>query len=351
MEEILKDTNQKSNKPSFKKIGGSFDNKTVIHTMPKRFLGIKPAVQKTKGIGMIIVIGGAILMIGGFAFFYFYLFSSNEQTPKLNFNDIKTASKVEEEKKVLPKEEEAEILKEEDVKKEAETIQNDIKKITAIDITEVATSTATSTKRIEAELASSTVDVNESTKTYKSAMDGDNDGLGDLEEMLVDSNLTSSDSDGDGYDDYSELLKLYNPAGSGNLMTNSNIGKYTNNTYKYSLYYPRIWTNEKVGSDESILFKIGNNQFIQIIVQPGKVGQSIEEWYREQFNVNIIKGEQILYKAGWSGIRSEDGLVVYLSNPKDNNIYIMSYNIGLSDTASYKSIFEMMLKSLEIIHS
>jgi len=342
-------TQSKPDKTSFRKVGDKMGGKIVIHTIPKRFLGIKPMVKKTKNVGMIILLGGALLMIAGFAFFYFYLMQPNQSGMKLDLGklpSIKTGTagladeEKTEEKNTLPEED-----KEEPAAKEAEN-DYEIKMITADD---QSTTTATSTDDSGAESASSTeIMRNDTEKIYKAAMDSDSDGLGDLEEMLLDCNLTSSDSDGDGYSDISELDKLYNPAGSGQLMVNSNISKYTNNAYGYSLYFPKTWTTEKVGSDESIIFQIGNNQFVQVIVQPCTAGQSIEEWYMEQFDENLIKTSQTIYKDGWTGVKSDDGLIAYLSNPASSNIFILSYNIGLSDVINYKNIFDMMVRSLEI---
>lgn len=343
-------TQNKLDKNSFRKVGDKMGGKIVIHTMPKRFLGIKPTVKKTKNVGMIILFGGALLMMAGFAFFYFYLMQTSQTGAKLDLSklpDLKTQTggltneSPSEIKKIIP--EEDEIVKEEvpEIKNETE-----IKVITAD--TE-STTTATSTDNTDNNQASSAeIMKNDSSKVYKPAMDSDSDGLGDLEEMLLDCNLTSSDSDGDGYSDLAELNKLYNPAGSGQLMVNPNISKYTNNAYRYSLYFPKTWTTEKVGTDDSIIFKIGNNQFIQVIVQPSTSGQSIEEWYMEQFNVTLIKTSQVIYKEGWTGIKSDDGLIAYLSNPNSDNIYTLSYNIGLSDVINYKNIFDMMVRSLEI---
>jgi len=348
MEEVQK----KPDKNSFRKIGDNSLGKVIVHTMPKRFLGIKPTVKKTKNVGMIIILSGIVFMIAGFLFFYFYLMQPSQVGTKLDLESLsgikKETSGFADEEEYLEDEEEEDVIEEEVFENNSTEEDNEIKKIIIESDDVLALSTASST--IETEEVASSTDIieNEEDKIFKLSMDSDGDGLGDLEEILLDCNLTSSDSDGDGYSDLSELINIYNPAGNGQLTANPNISKYSNNSQKYSLLYPTAWQAEKVGTDESIIFKIGNNQFVQIIVQAGKDGQNIENWYKEQFNVNVIEDSQIVDKDGWTGVKSKDGLIFYLKNYESDDIFIVSYNIGLSDVLNFKNIFDVMIKTLEL---
>ena len=195
------------------------------------------------------------------------------------------------------------------------------------------------------------IEVNESGKIdYVSAVDSDQDGLSDLEEIILDCNINSDDSDGDGYKDLDELRKLYNPAGSGKIIVNQNIEKYTNASHKYSIYYPDIWLKTDVDGDNSVLFRAGNNQYMQIIVQNNIKKQSLEEWYKEQLNISSIQGSQIIYKTGWNGIKSADGLIVYLTQGQGSKIFIISYNVGLDNMLRFKNIFNMIVESFDLVN-
>ena len=96
------------------------------------------------------------------------------------------------------------------------------------------------------------------------------------------------------------------------------------------------------------MFAAGNNQFMQIIVQPNPEKRPVEEWYREQTGVAFLKSEQTIYKNGWLGVRSEDGLTSYLTKPGGENIFVVAYSPGAGDILSYGNIYAIMVRSLEI---
>lgn len=178
--------------------------------------------------------------------------------------------------------------------------------------------------------------------------DADGDGLTDKEEGLFSSNSGVNDSDGDGYSDLSEIVNGYNPAGEGALSDNSNIKKHTNSTYAYNLMYPAIWTLNQIGGDESIIIKSTDNQFIQIIVQTNSNKQTIDDWYRMQFNESSISSARRINGNNWSGIKSEDGLIVYITDINSNYIFTISYSLGDSSVIEYKNIFNMLIDSFEV---
>ena len=116
------------------------------------------------------------------------------------------------------------------------------------------------------------------------------------------------------------------------------------------MYYPDIWLKTNVDGDNSILFRAGNNQYIQIIVQNNTKKQDLEEWYKEQLNIESVDSSQIIYKTGWNGIESEDGLIVYLTQRTGDKIFIISYNIGLDNMLRFKNIFDMIVDSFEAVN-
>lgn len=184
--------------------------------------------------------------------------------------------------------------------------------------------------------------------TFKSGMDSDQDGLTDKEEELLGCDPNMADSDGDSYGDLSELMNLYNPAGAGNVLDNENIRQYFNGTFGYSAFYPGGWPQSSVGGDESIIFKSSDNHFIQIMSQPNAEKIQIEDWYNKQFDTDFVQKEKKVIAENWRGIKSEDGLIVYLADNSLNYIFIITYNPGLDDTLEYVNIFEIAIKSFEV---
>lgn len=318
-----------------------------VHSMPKRFLKTSVKTKKSKGIGAIVLIIGGIFLIAGLAFMYYYL--SGRSGRNLNVAPAKEEAAATKE----PKKEEPAVktpVAEEKEKQPAkiEASSTAITKKTEPEKTVSATSTsATSTK----EAASSTKVIEapggKKAKEYSIAIDSDHDGLTDLEEMLFDCNINSPDSDGDGYNDLSEILNLYNPAGGGSLMVNPNIEKYINSEYDYYLYYPYVWQIQENSAEEPVIFKIANDQFIQVIVQANPDKQTLEDWYMAQMEIDTMDNNRKMYKKGWLAIKSEDNLTVYLAKPDSDKIFIISYSPGISNTLSYKNVFDMMIKSFE----
>ncbi|MCX6796410.1 MAG: hypothetical protein NTW06_02835 [Candidatus Falkowbacteria bacterium] len=190
-----------------------------------------------------------------------------------------------------------------------------------------------------------------STTTIKEAailaLDTDGDGLLDPEEAIFSTDPAKRDTDGDGYEDLAEVKNGYNPAGQGKILVNPNFEIYSNPTYGYSLYYPKSWSVNNSAGDNSIVFAIDGQQFVQVIVQDNSKKQAIEDWYKEEMKVNYIAPTQFIYKKNWTGIKSEDGLIVYLLNPLGDKIFTLVYNLGENNTIKYKNIFDLLVDSLK----
>ena len=336
--------------------GGSYFKKdqTAIHTMPKRYLGSsKTSSSQAKSTGFFILAAGVVMLGAAFVILYLYYSKPKEETP-VNQNSVasKTVNEVPPIKKDADSKEESPVIAKTE-KPEAEIDNFDFDNgdgdliktatssmpATSTNITEISTST----KKIIIEPKATSTPI-----TYKAANDSDGDGLGDIEELLLDCNLGAPDSDGDGYNDLVELTGLYNPAGGGKIIVNPNIEKYINQSYNYSLYYPNIWILKTVGGDEALLFQISTDQFIQVSVEPNAPGKTIEDWYKEQFGVDYIYDDQKIDKTGWFGIKNQDGLVAYLNHPDSFNIFAISYNPGAEGLMNYKNIFDMIVNSLEL---
>lgn len=182
----------------------------------------------------------------------------------------------------------------------------------------------------------------------ENGIDSDLDGLLDKEEILVGSDINNIDTDGDTYNDLTEVLNLYNPIAKDRLIDNQNIKIYENKAFNYQLFYPKSWLISTVGGDDSVIFKSSDNHFFQVIVQPNADKQTIEDWYREQFNLINIDQANMISSLAWRGIKNNDNLTYYLTDLENKYIYTLSYNLATSNIIDYVNIFKALVKSFAI---
>jgi len=306
----------------------------LIHTMPEKFRQDGLKTNKAKQTGILVMAGGFVFIIVIGFFLYWFIFKApaeKQAAPSPESKVYTEKPEPEAEAPISVQEETEEELEEVSPVTNLEDYLSDLEEAATSTVPGQAETQATSTPAEEISLA-----------------DSDGDGLSAKEEILLGSSDGNADSDGDTYSDYMEMTSLYNPAGAGKLADNPNIGEYINKTFGYSALYPANWTRTSVGGDDSIMFKSEDNQFIQVIVQPNADKQSVEDWYREQFAVETIEVDQEVSGNGWSGVRSEDGLIIYLTDNDRNYLFVLSYNAGPSGILDYKNIFAMMIKSLAI---
>jgi len=311
----------------------------TVHSMPARYLQVNTGAKKAKNTGLIILVGGVVFIIVAVALGYYFLFYRAKSQP---ISETQDQAKIEEST--------AKDLAEKEPAKKIETKKENTKveKATTTKEEEITKEETTGDELVEDVFIGDELLEEVPEELYQPSPDTDQDGLTDAEEVLLDSDINEIDTDGDGYGDLSEILNLYDPIGSGKLVENANIEKYINSKYNYYIYYPSVWLEDEVDGDDSIIFRLGKNQFIQIIVQPNEKRQKIEDWYEEQFNANILPESTIVNKKNWTGMRSKDGLIVYLADPKNENIFTVTYNLGMDHTLYYKNIFEVMVNSLEV---
>jgi hypothetical protein len=181
-----------------------------------------------------------------------------------------------------------------------------------------------------------------------SVQDTDGDGLSDIEEIVLGSNINDVDSDGDGFNDFTELQNFYNPAGNGMLGDSTYIQKKTNSSFNYTAYYPKSWTFRSLGGGYSVTFKASEDSFFQIIAEPNVEGDTISSWYSKKFPDRAITPQQKIIRPSWQGISSPDGLIVYLTDNTFKNIYIISYVPSVEGLLNFSNLFDMLVSHFEI---
>jgi hypothetical protein len=328
----------------------------VIHTMPKRFLQQpNQSAEKSKHHGLYIVLIGGVFLMGMLGALYYYLSTTSKKEPLIKESeDLKVAQN----NVQTPVESAGEEAKTATSTTVGETTENNANQ-EIIDVNSLAPGDNASpiatvgdelvnldqTASDTAEFMNDTPEQNEAL-VLKAAVDADTDGLSDIEEVILDSNPQVADSDGDGFGDLAELLKLYNPAGGGKIIVNPNIEKYTNGEFAYSLYYPKSWLTSNALGNNSVVFQLGGDEFIQILIEPKFEQATLDDWYKNQFGVDYIDAGKKIFKPGWAGIKSQDNLVAYLYNPNHDYLVVASYSPG-KDTLKYQNLFDMMVSSFE----
>jgi hypothetical protein len=316
----------------------TIDDDTVIFTMPDKFRFPHLHASNARMMGFIIVIGGLLFLIAiaGVAYYY-YQKPATKSAKTDNAIEIEKASNTPQ--VYDPKAGEAPPQFEPSTST-PETVTQ------AIEEQPIATTTATSTNEAPVTVSASTTSATSSTEAvYPAGIDSDNDGLTDKEEVSIGTNALSADTDNDGYMDESELSRLYNPSGAGKLDSDKSLKLYKNSVYKYQIYYPTTWKQNELSSD-SVSFQSPDNQLIQVVTSPNTDFSSIENLYRQMTKDNDISASQILSLGGWKGVRSKNGLNVYLADPGGNTIYTVSYVPGPGNSLDYVNLFQLSINSI-----
>jgi len=180
-------------------------------------------------------------------------------------------------------------------------------------------------------------------------LDADSDQLTLYEEELFQTNPDDDDSDKDGYKDGSELVSLYNPSGSGQLLVDSGmVTIYKNPNYAYSIFFPSQWVAASLTPDSSQMkFLTDKNSGEFVLVQ---AFNNDNEWdileYKTATNVQGLKDYSI---NGIPALLSSDGLTLYTIN--EEYLYQINLDKNLVEEDNFNTVFSMMINSFEMIES
>lgn len=176
------------------------------------------------------------------------------------------------------------------------------------------------------------------------APDSDQDGLSDQDEEVFGTDPLLADTDGDGYQDAAEIRQGYNPLGEGKIDSQL-IERLTNSTFGYELSYPASWPKQALSEERLLIFTAPDESLVQITAEENTDRSSIVSWYEDSFPGTKLSYDRLLSGQGWEGIRSEDGLNVYITDSSYGRILVISFISG-SGRLSYPFIFELIVNSL-----
>lgn len=197
------------------------------------------------------------------------------------------------------------------------------------------------------------IDINSYIQIIPSAPDRDGDTLTDTEEDLYKTKSAIADTDKDGFWDGQEIANLYDPIkkDSGNLRTSGLVKIYNNETYRYSVLYPDSWKVVPLGgSDQEVTFVSENKEFIEIAIMDNPEAMTATEWYLKQIPPELVSKTERIWANNFMGIKSLDGLNVYLTpiSGDRNFIYSISYMVGSHTHISFPVTFQMMVRSFDL---
>ncbi len=398
-----KSPEQKENEEYNKKI----EKEVAIHTLPKKFYFKKIGTKKSK-MGLFLVLGGILLVLAvlGGSYFYLFYFQNKTSDNKLE-EEIVSDSPEEKELKfelfakglvngLIPRGEEIAIgvkltgdgedsLKSVDfvipddfisANREPFSIKVTVSEDYNSDVYDVSAygslNSGGDDLRVKKEFAMSPqkevededdeivtdeeieeepeISEKEEENVNKSdfLIDEDNDGLLRIEEVLFGTSDSNDDTDGDTYEDGKEILNLYDPNGPGKLEENINIVELSNKMFSYKVLSVKDWPQKSIGGDDSWIIKQSDEHFMQIAVQQNLDNQTIENWYLEQFEDEVVEEVRKIKSITWSGIVARSGTSIYITDNEKKNIFVISYNFKEGE-AIYNSVFGMMVESFEII--
>lgn len=175
--------------------------------------------------------------------------------------------------------------------------------------------------------------------------DSDSDGLFDDEEVLFSTSITKADTDGDGYTDLAELLSGYDPSvKSGALKDSANFVSYQNSVYGFKFLYPKAWPLTEPRNDLVIL-SAADDSLVQVSVSRNEDGLGILAWFEGSFPDETASYDNLISRPGFEAIKSKNGLNLYITDEKRQNIIVVTYVPASAERLAYKNIYELIVKS------
>lgn len=314
------------------------EDEVVFHVMPSKFKKEAADAKTAQKTGIFIMIGGGLFVLALFVAAGWYF---------LNVNTGKTAIK----------KQTSILIAEENAPTTTPLVETPAAPVSQLATSSDVSSLASTTSDAAATSSNTNSNGNSSDVSILLAQQGiassdaDGDGLSDAEETLLGSDKDKTDSDGDGFSDFAEFSKDYNPAGKGKLIDSGLMALYDSGSF--SLVYPKSWVFKAAGND-SVYFDTNAGQLIKVSTQANTRNESIANWYQEQFSSEQVSSEQMLSQTDasgrllWQGIKSKNGLSVFMTDPETKTIVSMNYDLGAQKEMKYKEIFSYMVNSFRL---
>ncbi len=185
-------------------------------------------------------------------------------------------------------------------------------------------------------------------KLPPAGLDTDSDGLSDLEESLLKTDLRQPDTDSDGFLDGNEVFHLYNPNGRAPAkLTEAGLVQQLESPVGWKLDLPPAWKTAVSFDGTSSSIVTGHGEIFTVSVLENADKKPILEWYMAAHpDVQATQVLQFRSKRGYQGILGPDLLTTYL--PWDNRVFVFTYDLNGQAFINYRTLYSMMLNSLEL---
>ena len=185
--------------------------------------------------------------------------------------------------------------------------------------------------------------------TPEYGLDSDADGLTGFEELVFNTNPDKEDSDRDGYKDGSEIINLYSPITSNELLVDSGLVREYSDIFRgYTVLRPSVWLAETSIENAAQTLFLPNSETGEYIVfgaLDNTAGYDLVEYW-DTFGDELEDFENYSL-GGISAIRSLDGTKVIMLT--EQFIYLAVYETSQLSDINFMTTFEMMLNSFELI--
>lgn len=179
--------------------------------------------------------------------------------------------------------------------------------------------------------------------------DSDEDGLTDLEEDLFGSTSELADSDEDGYQDGEEIRNGYSPVGPDKLVDTLFV-KTASLPGGFEISYPFSWTFDPGGEGGLAIVRAATGEFFQVLMAENPEGLPVAQWFSQQNPDGEYSETPSLAYGQFEAILSPDSLTAYLVHPEEPElVLVVFYNPVDQAELAYRATFEMMLRSLEYV--
>ncbi len=180
-----------------------------------------------------------------------------------------------------------------------------------------------------------------------SALDTDEDGLTQEEEIVFGTSVNDDDTDKDGFRDGQEVANMYNPLIPRESLQDSGlVSPYINASFDYSILIPSTWLAQDILNDDARVVILPDSEVGDSILI--EVAENTEEWTLNQWK-NSEYPEAVFENytvGGQAAFLSSNGLFLMMATTEYR--YTIQYRLSDVDNIYYPTIFEMILNSFSL---
>ncbi|MFC1612645.1 hypothetical protein ACFL29_02225 [Patescibacteria group bacterium] len=179
--------------------------------------------------------------------------------------------------------------------------------------------------------------------------DLDSDGLTEKEEAAFQTDSKRPDTDSDGFLDGNEVFHLYNPAAIApvNLVESGIVKAYANAAEGYTVFYPTLWATSSTSDTGRVSFLSDETESINITIVRASTAITLRSWYISEYPEKDINALQTYTsKHGYRGLQDANRLTTYIK--EGEQVFIITYDLGGTNTLWYRRLYDMILNSLKI---